>query len=139
MPDAVNGPQREYLGRGWAFPLRLDVQGGIKLTADAQKVKESIWLILCTGLGERVYRPNFGSRLSELVFAPMSSETLIKIRLYVLEALETWEPRINIDEVQTDPDPVRGKVDIIINYRLKDFPDIYSFVYPFYLLTTVES
>lgn len=138
MPDAVNSPQREYLGRGWAFPLRLDVQGGIKLTSDAQKVKESIWLILCTGLGERVYRPNFGSRLSELVFAPMSSETLIKIRLYVLEALETWEPRINIDEVQTDPDPVRGRVDIIINYRLKDFPDIYSFVYPFYLLTTVE-
>jgi uncharacterized protein len=135
MPDAMNG-QREYLGTGWAFPLSLSVQGGIKLSSEAQKVKESIWLILCTGLGERVYRPNFGSRLSELVFAPMSSETLIRIRLYVLEALETWEPRILINDVQTDPDPVRGRVDITINYRLKNFPDIYSFVYPFYLLST---
>ncbi len=113
------------------------MQGGIQLSSEAQKVKESIWLILRTGLGERVYRPNFGSRLAELAFAPMNTETLIRIRLHVLEALETWEPRIIIDEVRTDPDPVRGRVDII-NYRLKDFPDIHSFVYPFYLLSTTE-
>lgn len=68
----------------------------------------------------------------------MNSETLILIRLYVLEALEVWEPRLIIDEVRTDPDPVRGRVDIIINYRLKDFPDIHSFVYPFYLLAMAE-
>lgn len=138
MPDAVNGQQRDYLGRGWAFPLHLSMQGGIQLSSEAQKVKESIWIILRTGLGERVYRPNFGSRLAELAFAPMNTETLIRIRLYVIEALEVWEPRIFIDEVRTDPDPVRGRVDIIINYRLKDFPDIHSFVYPFYLLSMTE-
>ena len=138
MPDAVNGQQRDYLGKGWAFPLRLSVQGGIKLSTEAKKVEESIWIILRTELGERVYRPNFGSRLAELAFAPMNTETLIRIRLYVLEALEIWEPRIFIDEVRTDPDPVRGRVDIIINYRLKDFPDIHSFVYPFYLLSMTE-
>lgn len=138
MPDAVNGQQRDYLGKGWAFPLRLSVQGGIKLSTEAQKVEESIWIILRTELGERVYRPNFGSRLTELAFAPMNTETLLMIRLYIREALEIWEPRIILDEVLTDPDPVRGKVDIIINYRLKDFPDIHSFVYPFYLLSTEE-
>lgn len=137
MPDVV-GDHQSYLGKGWAFPLRLSVQSGVQLSAEAQKVKESIWIILRTGLGERVYRPNFGSRLAELAFAPMNSETLILIRLYVLEALEVWEPRIIIDEVRTDPDPVRGRVDIIINYRLKDFPDIHSFVYPFYLLAMAE-
>jgi len=137
MPDAVD-EQQTYLGKGWAFPLRLSVQGGVQLSTEAQKVKESIWIILRTGLGERVYRPSFGSRLAELAFAPMNSETLILIRLYVLEALEVWEPRIIIDEVRTDPDPVRGRVDIIINYRLKDFPDIHSFVYPFYLLSMAE-
>jgi len=137
MPNAVD-EQQTYLGKGWAFPMRLNVQGGVQLSTEAQKVRESIWIILRTGLGERVYRPSFGSRLAELAFAPMNSETLILIRLYVLEALEIWEPRIIIDEVRTDPDPVRGRVDIIINYCLKDFPDIHSFVYPFYLLSTAE-
>lgn len=138
MPDAVDDREQDYLGRGWAFPLQLSVQGGVQLSSDAQKVKESIWIILRTGVGERVYRPNFGSRLAELAFSPMNIDTLIRIRLYVLQALEVWEPRIIIDEVRTDPDPVRGRVDIIINYRLKDYPDSHSFVYPFYLLSMAE-
>ncbi len=98
----------------------------------------SIWIILRTGVGERVYRPNFGSRLSELAFAPMNSDTLLRIRIYVLEALEVWEPRIIVDRVITEPDSVRGRVDININYRLKDNPDIYNFVYPFYLMSAGE-
>jgi uncharacterized protein len=129
---------RMYLGTGLAFPLQLSVQGGIQLRSEDQKVKESIWIILRTGLGERVYRPNFGSRLAELAFAPLNRDTLLRIRLYVLEALQTWEPRIWIDEVRTEPDPIRGRVDIVIDYRLKDYPDPYSFVYPFYLASILE-
>ena len=60
------------------------------------------------------------------------------MRLYVLEALQAWEPRIVVNEVRTDPDPVRGRVDIIIEYQLKDYPDTYSFVYPFYLVSMPE-
>ena len=138
MPEAVNDQEQKYLGRGWAFPLQLNVQGGIQLRSEAQKVRESIWLILRTELGERVYRPDFGSRLSELMFAPMSTDTLLEIRLYVREALEKWEPRILLDRVITDADPVRGRVDIIITYRLKIYLDIHNFVYPFYLLTEEE-
>lgn len=138
MPDMVSGKQRPYLGTGWAFPLSLNLQGGIQLSSEDQKVKESIWIILRTGVGERVYRPTFGSRLSELAFATLNSDTLIRIRIYVLEALEVWEPRIIVQEVITDPDPVRGRVDVIINYRLKNSPDINSFVYPFYLLNAEE-
>jgi hypothetical protein len=97
----------------------VSLQRGLQLSSYEQKIKEAIWIILRTGVGERVYRPDFSSRLSELVFAPLNSKTLIQIRMYVLEALQIWEPRIVIDEVLTDSDPVRGKVDIIINYRLK--------------------
>ena len=136
--EAVNDQEQKYLGRGWAFPLQLNVQGGIQLRSEAQKVRESIWLILRTELGERVYRPDFGSRLSELMFAPMNTDTLLQIRLYVREALEKWEPRILLDRVITDADPVRGRVDIIITYRLKNYQDIHNFVYPFYLLTEEE-
>ncbi|MBD2195874.1 MULTISPECIES: GPW/gp25 family protein [Calothrix] len=134
----VYGQPRDYLGTGWAFPLRLNLQGGIQLTSEEEKVRESIWIILRTGVGERVYRPNFGSRLSELAFAPMNNDTLIQIRMYVLEALEVWEPRITVDRVVTEPDPVRGRVNINIIYRLKDNPDINNFVYPFYLLPPNE-
>jgi phage baseplate assembly protein W len=129
-PDRHNA----YLGTGWASPLRVNLQGNIQLSSAERNIEESIWLILRTELGERVYRPDFGSRLSELAFAPMNTQTLLLIRLYVEEALEMWEPRIELDEVRTDPDPVRGRVDIIIDYHPTESHDSRSLVYPFYLL-----
>jgi uncharacterized protein len=135
MANLTNEHPQEHLGTGLTFPLQSNVQGGLKLSSEAQKVKESIWLILRTDLGERLYRPNFGCRLSELAFAPLNNDTLLRIRLYVLEALQAWEPRIDVDEVRADPEPETGRVNINIDYRLKTHSDPYSFVYPFYLVS----
>ena len=126
----------DYLGKGWTFPLQINIQGGISLTSGAQDVKEAIRIILGTELGERLYRPNFGSRLSELSFAPLSPRTLFLIKLYVQEALTIWEPRIDLEEIETIPDPVLGKVEVVINYRLKSTYEYGSLVYPFYLMTS---
>ena len=125
--------KQDYLGEGWSFPLKTDLQGGISLSAAERKVREAILIILRTELGERRYRPDFGCRLSELTFAPLNSKTLFLMRLYVQEALETWEPRIDLEEVVTEPDPILGKVNIHINFRLKSNYESGSLVYPFYL------
>ncbi|MDY6785126.1 MAG: GPW/gp25 family protein [Cyanobacteriota bacterium] len=126
--------QSDYIGAGIGFPLRTSVQGNLQLSRAGQNLDESIIIILRTSLGERVYRPDFGCRLSELVFEPLNIQTLLLIRLYVEEALETWEPRIILEQVRADPDPIRGAVEIHIQYRPKNSPDSRSLVYPFYLM-----
>ncbi|MBM0744570.1 GPW/gp25 family protein [Phormidium sp. CLA17] len=123
-----------HIGSGIGFPLKTGVSGNLQLSAEGQNLEESIHVILRTSLGERVYRPDFGSRLSELVFAPLNTNTLLLLRLYVEEALDAWEPRIELDEILTDPDPMRGRVDITIRYHPRDSHDSRSLVYPFYLL-----
>ncbi|BAZ50315.1 hypothetical protein NIES4103_29310 [Nostoc sp. NIES-4103] len=123
----------DYIGAGFGFPLRVNVQGGVQLSTAQPNIEESIIIILRTDLGERVYRPNFGSRLSDLVFEPLSIQTLLLIRRYVEEALEMWEPRIILKQVRADPDPIRGKVDIVIEYQPKNSYDLRSLVFPFYL------
>lgn len=135
MVLGVDKRKRDYLGTGWSFPIRISVQGGIQLSAEEQDVAEAIWIILRTEPGERVYRPDFGCRLTELAFAPLNTRTLFLVRLYVEEALNTWEPRIILDEVRADPDPMAGRVDILIDYRLRTDYRPGSIVYPFYLLT----
>jgi phage baseplate assembly protein W len=127
-------PPRDYVGTGWSFPLRINVQGKMQLSSDVSNVEEAIRIILNTKLGERVYRPNFGSRLSELVFAPMNTQTLLLIRVYIEEALELWEPRIILEGIYTEPDPVRGRVEVRIEYSLRDSYETRSMVYPFYLM-----
>jgi uncharacterized protein len=135
MQEEFDDRFSNLIGSGFALPLRSSVQGGIQLSAEEPNIEESIVIILRTSIGERVYRPNFGSRLSELVFEPLNIQTLLLIRLYVEEAIETWEPRIDLIEVRADPDPVRGKVDIEILYQPKNSSDSRSMVFPFYLLS----
>jgi uncharacterized protein len=126
----------EHLGKGLGFPLRTTVQGGLQISSRDRSVEDSIQIILRTHPGERLYRPDFGCRLGELVFAPLNTQTLLLIQLCVREALEQWEPRIFLEDVRTDPDPIRGRVDITVEYRIKSQPDLRSLVYPFYLLPT---
>ena len=122
-----------YLGQGLAFPLSTNQQGGLALSAEGQSVRESIWLILLTEPGERLYRPEFGCRLSELAFAPINAEILMLMRIWVKEALEQWEPRIELEDVLARPDTNQGLVYLIINYRLRTTYVRQSLVYPFYL------
>ncbi|MEM1242037.1 MAG: GPW/gp25 family protein [Cyanobacteria bacterium P01_H01_bin.26] len=122
-----------YVGAGLAFPIGINVQGSFQLSGDTTNLEESIRIILGTRLGERVYRPNFGSRLSELVFEPMNTQTLLLLRLYIQEALEIWEPRITLKDIYTEPNPRSGLVAVTILYQPKNSHDIRSMVYPFYL------
>jgi phage baseplate assembly protein W len=135
MPEAgKNLDPRAYLGTGIAFPLRMSVQGSFQLSSAERNIEEAIAIILRTRLGERVRRPNFGSRLFELAFSPMNTRTLLLIRLYVQEALQRCEPRIVVDAVYAEPDPMLGKVNVTIEYHPKETHDTLSIVYPFYLL-----
>ncbi len=122
-----------HIGQGLGFPFRTNIQGSLQLSAEDKNLEESIHIILRTSIGERVYRPDFGSRLSELVFAPLNTNTLLLLRLYVEEALIAWEPRIQLDEILTEADPIRGRVDIMIRYHPKGTHDRRSLVYPFYI------
>jgi hypothetical protein len=130
--------RRARLGTGWAFPLRLNVQGGLQLSSAEQDIEEAIWIILRTGVGERVNRPNFGARLADLAFAPLNSETLLRIRTEVESALRLWEPRILLDRVIADPDPVRGLVNILIQYRVRGDVDQRTLTYPFTLVPSAS-
>lgn len=126
--------EQNYLGRGISFPLRINVQGELKTDGGDRNLEESIATILNTKLGERVYRPNFGCRLSDLTFAPMNPQTILLARIYVEEALNRWEPRIKVTGVYAEPDPIRGRLDLKILYEIKKNHDRRSMVYPFYLL-----
>jgi len=127
----------DIIGRGWAFPLKVDPQGGIALTSERDELEQSILIILGTSIGTRVMRPTFGSRLHELVFAPNNSNTAAQARRFVEEALGMWEPRIRVLEIDVHPHADQDNcLEIDITYQVKTTHDRRSLVYPFYLIPT---
>jgi phage baseplate assembly protein W len=125
---------REFIGRGLAFPLQVDPRGGIALASGDHDIVQSIQIILETAPGERAMRPSFGCRIHELVFAPQDASTWGLIRLYVEEALAQWEPRIEVRDVEITTPPDRPEVVMVeIKYQIKDTHDERSIIHPFYI------
>ncbi|MFS0519554.1 GPW/gp25 family protein [Nostoc sp. UIC 10607] len=133
----------DFLGQGLAFPLRKNSRGGVEVSDQEQKIKESIYMILGTQQGERLMRPTFGCNLKSLIFAPNTKATANLARFYVEESLRTWEPRIIVEEVSVRNDYITDQnnreerdtnvLSISIRYRIKATYEVQNLVYPFYL------
>jgi phage baseplate assembly protein W len=67
-------------------------------------LRQSIWDILTTPVGTRVMRRDYGSRLFELIDRPVNSGWVMDAYAYTAEALERWEPRFALGEVEIVPD-----------------------------------
>jgi len=135
----ITSTNNEILGRGIAFPLQLQ-NGTLGMNAYESQVAQSIRLILSTGKGERVMRPDFGAGLESLAFEPNNMVTAILIQQQVKEALLRYEPRIEVLGVtvnQNDETSItasqKGELFIEINYRIKMTDSIENMVYPFYI------
>jgi uncharacterized protein len=88
---------------GISFPFRIGSKGKVVLstTTDMEitHINESIRQILLTQKGERVNEPDFGANLNSIIFDNID-ETLINVIAYkVREALEIYEPRIQVRDV----------------------------------------
>ena len=130
---------KEYLGRGLAFPLRVNARGEIALVGGDEDIVQAIRVILGTRPGERVMRPDFGCRVHELLFEPRDAATAAHIQKYVNIALQRWEPRIQVLGVNVLTDEtVDGAIYVEINYFIKDSHDRRSIVYPFFLVGEEE-
>jgi hypothetical protein len=125
----------EFIGAGWAFPLRTDATGGIALVTREREIEESIRLVLGTATGERPMRPEFGCAIHDEVFSPASAATFGRIAADVRSSLRRWEPRIAVQEVEVSPDeddPSTLYIDI--RYTVGSSNDPRNLVFPFYVI-----
>jgi uncharacterized protein len=91
------------LGRGIAFPLRVDGRGGIGTVGPTEAVEESILMILQTRPGERVGRPDFGCDVGEHLFERPDASTLTAFANVLRDSIQRWEPRARDVEVEVEP------------------------------------
>jgi hypothetical protein len=129
----------EFIGTGWAFPLRTDHTGSIALVSHEREIEESIRLILATAPGERPMRPEFGCGAHDYVFAPADAATAGDIAYAVRIALDRWEPRITLNDVVVRFDAVQtGTLYIDIEYSVRGTNDPRNLVFPFYVIPPHE-
>jgi uncharacterized protein len=128
-------PAPDIVGRGIAWPMRVDASGALSLTSGPEDLESSMRLVLLTAPGERLMRPDFGCHIHELVFEPVNANVLGRMKHAVHEALAQWEPRITVLDVTVLPDPgTPNLVQIHIFYQVRSTNDRRNLVHPFYLI-----
>jgi uncharacterized protein len=129
----------EIIGSGLAFPLQVDRRGGIALAHDEHDIEQAIELILGTAPGERPMRPEFGCGVHDFVFDSIDAATVGKMEIEIRDALDRWEPRIEVQEVDFDLSGVaEGRLMIDIGYRVRATNTERNLVYPFYVIPAEE-
>ena len=123
-----------FLGKGWPIPLEPDDRSGrLNYESGAEKVRQSIWIILDTEPGERIMRPSFGCGLRRYLMKPNTTATRALIQREVTSALKTWEPRIDLQSVLVTPGDDPSLVLIEVAYLHRRDGQKGNLVYPFYL------
>ncbi|EJF95942.1 GPW/gp25 family protein [Bartonella taylorii] len=62
-------------------------------------LRQSILDILSTRIGSRVMRRDYGSRVAELIDAPVNNAFAVALYAAVAEALDKWEPRFKLKKI----------------------------------------
>jgi uncharacterized protein len=100
--------------------LHVSPTGGLAMIVGDAAVRQAVLLLLSTRPGERVMRPLYGCNLHRILFWPNDNTTAGLAIHYVREALERWEPRIQIlriDADRNDIDPTR--LEVLLEYRVR--------------------
>lgn len=100
--------------------LRISARGGIDMVEGDESLRQAVLLLLSTAPGERVMRPEYGCDLHQLVFAPSDLTTAGLAIHYVRRAIERYEPRIEILDLNAGPNAERSELlDISLRYRVR--------------------
>lgn len=119
-----------FLGTAIKHPLQY-VAGKPVYISGTDMLRQSLNIILKTNVGEQFMVRQFGSRLKELLFQPLSPAIEGNVLLFVKQAIDAWEKRVIFVKGEFKY-PKAGVLHIEITYRVRgtDFTD--TMVYPFY-------
>jgi uncharacterized protein len=100
------------------FPFHFDPRGRTGSTDDDDHIRDMIEELLFTNPGERVNRPDFGSGLLQMVFAPNSQELAAALQFTMQAALQRYlGDLIDLQSLQVDAED--STLSVAVKYLIK--------------------
>ena len=102
MTMATDEPEVSYtsfLGSGWSFPPEFVIEtrtprtGTLRMSEGERDIEESLRILFGTSIGERLFEPDYGLDMHEILFEPMSTTSrafLIEREMLLLKLAPRW-------------------------------------------------
>tara|TARA_Y100000996_G_C22527883_1_gene645218 strand:+ start:830 stop:1219 length:390 start_codon:yes stop_codon:yes gene_type:complete len=92
--------------------------GELSMKRDENAIVRSVQYLLLTDHYERPFHPEIGSNLRKQLFEPMTYATVLRIRDAIIECLNNFEPRVQLTNVEVNPDYDRNSYDVSLRYYI---------------------
>jgi phage baseplate assembly protein W len=114
-----------------AYPYQFSSLGRTAEAADARHVRDLIEQVLFTIPGERVMRPDFGSGVAQLVFAPNSVELASATQMLIQGSLQQWLGEVIVVQgVRVEANDAVLSITVQYSVRSNDQMQVQTFTQP---------
>ena len=98
--------------------------GDVLAATDLDAVKNSVRNIVLTSVGTRPFFPEFGTRVSSLLFELADGSTALQIKDEITRAVKKFEKRISRFQVKVTDDHERNAYRITTNFQMSYGTDV---------------
>ena len=125
----------DFLGTGWTFPPTFDRHvAAVHMSSDELNIRQCLWVLFSTSIGERIMQATYGSSLGLRVFDDLTTTVINAICSNIRKAVLDWEPRIEVLTIDiTEMASSDGRLAISIDYLVRRTNSRSNLVFPFYL------
>jgi len=125
-----------FLGIGWSFPpVFLQGSAAVEVTEGEADIKRSLEVLLTTNPGERILYPQYGCTLFLTQFDTVGPSIQTDVTEMIRTAIEKFEPRVKLENVELVSTELEGKIEIHIYYEILQTNTTGNLVFPFYTNT----
>tara|TARA_B000000609_G_scaffold140588_1_gene118949 strand:+ start:139 stop:540 length:402 start_codon:yes stop_codon:yes gene_type:complete len=94
------------------------LSGDLIALKNENAIARAVRNIVLTTPGEKLFDPDFGSSVSEILFENVDDITAVSIQDEIKSSLQNYEPRVEIIDVIVDPNFDENQFDVVITYRI---------------------
>ena len=94
------------------------LSGDLIALKNENAIARAVRNIVSTTPGEKLFSPDFGSSVSEILFENVDDITAVSIRDEIRSSLSNYEPRVELIDVTVDPNFDENQFDVLITYRI---------------------
>ena len=94
------------------------LSGDLIALKNENAIARAVRNIVLTTPGEKLFDPDFGSSVSEILFENVDEITAVSIQDEIRNCLNNYEPRVDLVDVNVDPNFDENQFDVKITYRI---------------------
>lgn len=130
---ALDSVSQNFIGKGIVFPITLD-NGRPPINTGVELIKSSLLILFSWDKGNRIFLEEYGTRLNLLLEEPNDDILRSLVYSFIREAITKFEKRVIILDITLNKEGL-AKLNILVNFKIRNTQVEGSLVFPFYTKT----